>query len=265
MLQNQNVLLEVNQYVAYITINRESARNSLSRETLQELLEITNEIRTRPISEVRVVVLRGAGDKAFVAGADIKFMQSAPLGELSDFISLGQLVMKKLEELPQPVISIIDGFALGGGLELALAGDLILATERAKLGQPEVALGLIPGFGGTQRLSLRVGSGLARRMIYLGETISGEEAYRIGLVDIYVPATELNAKLDELLNTLLKKGPLAIAAAKRCLQQTFATQVEGGLEQEVREFIKLYSYADTKEGLSAFVEKRAANFSGNLQ
>ena len=260
MPKNENVILEVSNLVANLTINREAARNSLSRETLHELLDCINEIKASPLANIRLVILRGAGDKAFVAGADIKLMQSAPIGELNDFIALGQTVMSKLEELQQPVISVIDGFALGGGLELALAGDLIIATERAKLGQPEVALGLIPGFGGTQRLGARVGMGTAKRLIFLGETVSGEEAYRIGLADFYVNSSEVAAKVSEITSTLLAKGPLAIAAAKRATQSTFAKNMLAGLEREVGEFVELFKHSDTKEGLTAFVEKRAAVF-----
>jgi enoyl-CoA hydratase len=210
----------------------------------------------------RVVVLRGAGSKAFVAGADIKVMAAADETALRRFIELGQRVMRQVELLPLPVIAVVDGFAIGGGMELALAADLIVGTERAKFGQAEVTLGVIPGFGGTQRLFRRSGVGAARRLILTGETIVAEEAQRFGLIDWLVPSEELATKLSQITATLKQKGPLALAAAKRAMRSGEDQALLRGLEAEREEFLRLFDYQDTREGLTAFIEKRKAQFRG---
>lgn len=259
---NPPVLISHQGHTTTITINRAEALNALDRDTLQALLDATNTVRERGLEATRVVVFRGAGTKAFVAGADIKLMQRAPLPELSDFISLGQTVMRRIEELPQVTLALIDGFAFGGGLELALACDLIVASPKAKLGQPETKLGLIPGFGGTQRLGLRVGLGNLRKLVFLGEPVGGEEGFRIGLVDYLAPSEELEGKLAQLIESIEQRGPLALAAAKRCIDITHRTGLDDGLQQEVDEFLRLFGRNDTEEGLIAFIEKRTPKFTG---
>ena len=262
------VVIRHENLISYITIDRPDALNALNRETLQALLEAAHVIRERGLEQTRIVVFRGAGGKAFVAGADIKLMQQAPLGELADFIALGQTVMRRIEELPQTTIAAVDGFAFGGGLELALACDLIVASAKAKLGQPETKLGLIPGFGGTQRLGLRVGMGNLRKLVYLGDPVAADEAHRMGLVDFLITeegldaSANMEARLTEISQGLLARGPLAIAAAKRCVDATFRAGLDLGLKREIDEFLALFSHQDTKEGLTAFIEKRAANFCG---
>ncbi len=256
------VILSHDGLISTITVNRPDALNALDRETLQALLDASHEIRERGLEKTRAVIFRGAGGKAFVAGADIKLMQRAALPELGDFISLGQTVMRRIEELPQVTIAAIDGFAFGGGLELALACDFIVATPKAKLGQAETKLGLIPGFGGTQRLGQRVSIGTLRKLVFLADPVGGEEGARIGLVDYLVPSEGLDAKLLEITQSLLARGPLAIASAKRCIDITHRAGLDLGLQKEIDEFLRLFSHQDTKEGLAAFVEKRAATFQG---
>lgn len=248
--------------VATLTIERESSLNALNAEALEQLSNHIAELKRTPFAEVRAVVLRGAGEKAFVAGADIKLMQQANRDDLRRFIELGQSVMSGLEALPLPVIAVVQGFAIGGGMELALAADLIVASSKAKFGQAETNLGLIPGFGGTQRLALRTGVGAARRLIFTAETISAEEAYRLGIVDYLASAESLDDAVSELVSLLKSKGPLAIAASKRAILEPHRRQLQGGLEAEVNEFIGLFNHRDTAEGLAAFVEKRRANFRG---
>lgn len=258
MNQKPLVSLFINNQVASIVIQREESLNALNEEVLLGLLHAFERIE----KDVRVITLAGAGGKAFVAGADIKFMEAATRAKLSSFIELGQRVMRKIELFPAPVIAVVNGFAIGGGFELALACDLIVVTEKAKLGQAEVSLGIIPGFGGTQRLVQRAGVGTAKRLIYTTENISGEEAYRLGLADWFVDSNEVEAKLEEICNTIKAKGPLAIAAAKRSIENAVAQQKLFGLTREVEEFVDLFQTNDTKEGLRAFIEKRRPSFGG---
>ncbi len=254
--------------VGDIIIRRAKTLNALDKSVLETLAEILNSLRTKANEPserdaIRVVTLRGEGDKAFVAGADIKLMQNASRHQLREFIWLGQSVMRLIEELPLPVIAIVDGYAIGGGLELALACDLIIASKRAKFGAAEINLGLIPGFGGTQRLSRRIGLGGARRLTYLGENISAEEAFRLGLVDWLVEPGELTDKVRDVTSALAVKAPLALAAAKRSLNHADSGARLAGLTIEVEEFLRLFDSNDTREGLSAFVEKRKPHFKGS--
>jgi enoyl-CoA hydratase len=268
MTTSNDVSLAVENGTAIVQINRESTLNALDLEVLTALLRTTEELNDycrgdKAYSDCRCVLLQGAGEKAFVAGADIKLMQKANPAQLRSFAELGQQVMHAFETLPLPVIAVIQGFALGGGMELALACDLILAGENAKFGQPEVNLGLLPGFGGTQRLSARCGAGTAKRLIFTAETISAAEALRVGLADYLVPNSELKKKAAELAQTISGKGPLAIAAAKRAIYGFYNCPLEDGLKKELEEFIAVFSSRDSVEGLAAFVEKRKAEFNGN--
>jgi enoyl-CoA hydratase len=260
--------LELNfkDFVGTITIKREDALNALNHEVLLDLRSALEELYSKTVddgaySECRVVVIRGSG-KAFVAGADIKFMQGASKEEFAQFISLGQEVMKKIEALPLPVIAVVDGFALGGGMELALSCDIILATERAKFGLPEVGLGLIPGFGGTQRLIKRVGTGKAKRLIFSGDILKGEDANPIGICDLYVLSAALEERLNQLTSSIISKAPLAIAAAKAAIEASEHDVKIQGLDVELKNFFSLIPTSDTKEGLVAFLEKRKADFQG---
>ena len=266
-LSNSPVTLEIVDRVATITVQREASRNALSGEVLTALSEALKALQpliegTSAYAECRAVVLRGAGEKAFVAGADIREMQQAGREELARFIWLGQRVMRELEQLPLPVVAAVHGFAIGGGLELALAADLIVASTAAKLGQAEVNLGLIPGFGGTQRLAARVGAGTAKRLVLTGETISAEEAFRLGVVDYLVPNERFQEEVNRVLKMLTEKSPLAVAAGKRAVERFFAQDKLAGLTVEVEEFLRLFESGDAREGLSAFLEKRTAKFPG---
>ena len=232
--------------------------NALDRPTLEELRERLLELRDD--SEARVVVLTGAGGKAFVAGADIKYMSGLGVEEAKEWGGLGHNCGQLLETMPKPTIAAIDGFALGGGCELALACDLRYASSSSKLGQPEINLGIIPGWGGTQRLARVCGLGVAKDLIFTGRLVDADEALRIGLVNgVHDPAID---KAREVAELLASKGPLALAAAKRALNHSLQGDHVENLEREADEFGGLFGSEDAKEGLTAFAEKREAHFTG---
>jgi enoyl-CoA hydratase len=244
--------------VVTVTIDRQDALNALDVATLTELRDRLRELAED--SETRVVVLTGAGERAFAAGADIKYMSGLGPGEAKGWGSLGHETARLLETMPRPTIAAINGFALGGGCELALACDIRYASSRAKLGQPEINLGIVPGWGGTQRLARVCGIGVAKELIYTGRTVDAEEALRIGLVNAIADPV-----LDRALATareLAAKSTLALALAKRLCNLTLGVDHAGGLETEADEFGALFASEDAKEGLAAFVEKRAPNFVG---
>ncbi len=226
--------------------------------TLTELRDRLRELRDDP--DVRVVVLTGAGDRAFAAGADIKYMSRLSPDEAKEWGELGQEVGGLLETGPQPSIAAVNGFALGGGCELALACDLRYAASTAKLGQPEVNLGIIPGWGGTQRLARVCGTGVAKDLILTGRTVDAEEALRIHLVTAVFAPGELIEKTMETARLLAAKGPLALAAAKAAVDQALQGEHGANLQSEADRFGDLFASEDTKEGLTAFVEKRKPNF-----
>jgi len=211
---------------------------------------------------VRVVVLTGAGDRAFAAGADIKYMSGLDVEEAKEWGRLGHTVGALLETMPKATIAAVNGFALGGGCELALACDFRYASSSAKLGQPEVNLGIIPGWGGTQRLARVCGVGVAKELIFTGRVVGAEEALRIGLVSAVFEPGELLERTLETASLIASKGPLAIAAAKEATNRALQGAHSGNLEREADRFGELFSSADAKEGMTAFVEKREARFSG---
>lgn len=206
--------------------------------------------------------MRGSGPKAFVAGADIRSMSQFGPRAIADYLELGQRTMRAIESLAVPVIAAVHGFALGGGLELALACDLIVCSASAKLGQPEVSLGIIPGFGGTQRLIHRCGVGQARRLCYSGELIAAEEARVIGLADRVFPDESFDAEVIAMAELIGSKAPLAVQGVKRVIHRSQETSLLSGLRHEVEEFLTLFSTADREEGMEAFIQKRKPNFTG---
>jgi enoyl-CoA hydratase len=249
--------------VATLTLNRPDRLNALDASVLSRLTELVGELEARGVeSRPRAVILTGQGEKAFVAGADISSMVGLGASDARRFSELGQRLGRALDEASFAVIAAVNGFALGGGCELALCADLILASDRARFGQPEINLGLIPGFGGTLRLARRVGPGWANRLILTGEPIDATKALEIGLCDAVFPATELIAKAHELAQKIAAKPPLAIAAARRCLLRARTTDPTTATDFESSEFGNLFASADGQEGMRAFVEKRAAVFRG---
>jgi len=232
--------------------------NALDRPTLEELRDRLGEVAGD--GEARVIVLTGSGEKAFVAGADIKYMSGLSVDEAKAWGDLGHECGQLLETMPKPTIAAIDGFALGGGCELALACDLRFASSRSKLGQPEINLGIIPGWGGTQRLARTCGVGVAKDLILTGRLVDADEALRIGLVNgVHDPALE---KAHEVAELLASKSPVALAAAKRALNHALQGDHVENLGREADEFGTLFSSEDAKEGMTAFVEKREPTFTG---
>lgn len=256
----QNLLSEIKESVLYVTINREQKLNALNKDTLAELAAVIADAAQN--DEVRAVLLTGAGPKAFVAGADISEF-AAYSGEQGEALARnGQhQVFNAIENCPKPVIAAINGFALGGGLELAMACHIRIASENAKLGLPEVTLGLIPGYGGSQRLTQLVGKGKAIEMITTADMITAAAAEKIGLVNYVVPAEELLAKAEEILSKIKQRAPLAIGSAIRAVNAAIRHD-ENGFEMEIKEFGKCFDTEDFKEGTSAFLEKRKAVFLG---
>lgn len=243
-----------------VVLNRPERLNALNPDLLQGLVIELGKIAHEP--DVRVVVVTGSGDKAFVAGADIHSMNQLGPRAMAEYLELGQRAMRALENIKPPVIAAVNGFALGGGLELALACDIIVCKESAKIGQPEVDLGIIPGFGGTQRLVHRCGLGTARRLCMTGDRISATEAQRLGVVDIVVPDAEFSAEVDRLAKAIAAKAPLAVQGVKRVINCACEPLLLSGLRHEVEEFLSLFSSADREEGMAAFIEKRPARFTG---
>ena len=232
--------------------------NALDRPTLEELRDRLLELRDD--AEARVVVLTGAGEKAFVAGADIKYMSGLEVDEAKEWGGLGHQCGQLLETMPKPTIAALNGFALGGGCELALACDLRYASSGAKLGQPEINLGIIPGWGGTQRLARVCGLGAAKELILTGRVVDADEALRIGLVNgVHDPVLE---KAREVGALFASKSPLALAAAKRALNHALQGDHVDNLEREADEFGALFASEDAKEGMTAFAQKREPRFVG---
>jgi enoyl-CoA hydratase len=246
--------------VAVVTVDRPDALNALDLPTLTELRDRLLELRDD--ADARVVVLTGAGDRAFIAGADIKYMSGLDVAGATEWGELGHNCGQLLETMPKPTIAAVNGFALGGGCELALACDLRYASSTAKLGQPEINLGIIPGWGGTQRLTRVCGLGVAKDMILTGRTIDAEEALRIGLVDAIYEPGELMERVGETARALAAKGPLALAAAKAAVNHALQGDHVENLIREADRFGGLFSSEDAKEGMTAFAEKREPRFTG---
>ena len=252
------IKIDVEYYIATITISRPDALNAMNKVLVAELKEAMEDCSEN--DDVGVIVITGSGEKAFVAGADIKAMQKMSGRQALEFSREGQEMTMVIENSPKPVIAAINGFALGGGCEIALACDMRIASENANFSQPEVALGIIPGWGGTQRLPRLIGKGRAIEMIAGGEMIDAEEALRIGLVNHVVPQQELLEKVYTLAKSILKNGPAAVGAALECIHKGFDEHLENGLDIELNTFAELFETDEQREGTTAFVEKRKPNF-----
>ena len=246
--------------MALVTLDRPDALNALNRALLTELRDRLAEVAED--AEVRAVVLTGAGDRAFAAGADIKEMEPMSVDEARAWGALGHECGRLLETMPKPTIAAVNGFALGGGCELALACDVRYASANARLGQPEANIGIIPGWGGTQRLARAVGIGMAKELIYSGRMVDAEEALRIGLVNAVFPPEEVLERALELAGSLAAKSPLVLAAAKELANRSLQGDLDAALDDEAERFAQLFGSEDQKEGMRAFVEKREPRFTG---
>jgi enoyl-CoA hydratase len=256
----KNILFEVTGSVATLTVNRPDKLNALNAATLTEIEQAFEHCK---VSEsVRALVVTGAGEKAFVAGADIKELSTMTPLTAKDLAYRGQRILARLEDMGKPSVAMINGFALGGGLELALACSLRTAAATAKMGLPEVSLGIIPGYGGTQRLSRVAGPGVAREWILTGEAFSAEEAWRVGVVNRVFPAAELRAGTMKMVETILSRGPVAVRFALEAIHRGTNMHQREGEKLECDLFGLAASTEDMKEGMGAFLEKRKAAFKG---
>jgi enoyl-CoA hydratase len=255
-----NISVAYEDSLAIITFARESALNAINSDVLAEMTTAVAEIELQ--DDILVVALTGAGDKAFVAGADILEMKAMDPIEAHAFGERGANLAQSIETSPKPYIAAVNGFALGGGCEISLACDFIYAAEGARLGQPEVKLGIIPGFGGTQRLPRRVGVAKAKELILTGDMIDAAEALRIGLVDAVFPAAELMPAVRAVAARIAANGPLAVAAAKQLIHVGQSMSLESAILLEVSSFAGLFNTEDQDEGMDAFANKRKAEFKG---
>ena len=256
----ENIRFEAADAIGTLTVDRAKALNALNPDTLRELLRCLRDVRRD--TALRAIVLTGAGEKAFIAGADIAAMSTMSVIEAKEMARLGQRVTSAIEDLALPVIAAVNGFALGGGLEMVMACDLVVASEKARFGQPEINLGIIPGFGGTQRLARRIGAPRAREMIYGGEMIDAETALRWGLINRVVKPEELMPEARKLATALAGKPAVALAQAKQAIQRGLDIDLENGLRLEAEAFAVTFSTDDRSEGMAAFLAKRKAEFKG---
>lgn len=259
MADFQNITLEVSDRIATLTVNRPKALNALNAETLSELSDAIDRIAKD--DNVKVVIVTGAGDRAFVAGADIAAMKEMDEGQARAFGEAGHNVMRKLELLEKPVIAAVNGFALGGGTELALSCDMVIASESAVFGQPEIKLAIIPGFGGTQRLARKCGANIAKEMILVGGNIKADRALAIGLANAVVPAAELMNTARKIAGKIVTYSTGALVAAKKAIDQGLdQPSINDGLRIEKEAFIDVFTTDDRKEGMTAFLNKGQADF-----
>lgn len=253
-----NLKYEVKESTAFVTVNRPKALNALNLDVIKELKTVFEEIEAD--TGVTGVILTGEGDKAFVAGADIAQMKEYSALEARAMATAAHSVMNSIETCSKPVIAAVNGFALGGGCELAMACDIRIASETAKMGQPEVNLGIIPGFGGTQRLPRLVGKGMAKYLIMTADMIDAAEAYRIGLVQKVAAPSELIAECEKVLAKINKKGPFAVKLAKKAVNNGLEADQNSALNNEIELFALTFATEEQEEGMAAFLEKRAADF-----
>ena len=260
MAEQKNILSETKDGILYLTINRESKLNALNFNTLEELKNIFNEVNDN--KSIRGVIITGAGEKAFVAGADIN--EISELSELNarKFAEFGQEVFDNIESCHKPVIAVVNGYALGGGCELAISCHMRIATSNAKFGQPEVNLGIIPGYGGTQRLTNLIGRTKATEILMTGDMLDANEANSLGLLNHVEPTKEsAMAKAEEILKKIMSKAPLSIGMIVDCVNAVFASD-ENGYQIEANSFARCVKSEDFREGTTAFLEKRKPNFKG---
>ena len=258
-----NILFTVEEGIATITFNRPKALNALNNALITEFAAALEEIAQD--EDIRVLVLTGAGEKAFVAGADITEIATFQTLQAKLFARKGQAVINRLQDLAIPVIGAVNGFALGGGSEIALACDFIYASENAMFGLPEINLGIIPGFGGTQRLPRVVGASMAKEMIFTGKMIPAAKAAEIGMVNTVCPPDKLLESVYKTAKTISRKGKVSLRAAKQAVNNGLNADLATGLNMEVDAFALCMASADAKEGTSAFLEKRKAVFSATLE
>lgn len=244
---------EAKEHIGILTLNRPEALNALNSDVLNELNAALDAVDQ---SVIRCLILTGAGEKAFAAGADISQMATATQAGGRDYSKLGNDLFRKLEQYPLPVIAAINGFALGGGCELAMSCDIRLASEAAVLGQPEVGLGITPGFGGTQRMARLIGAGKAKELIYTARNIKAAEALSIGLVEAVYPADQLMAEAEKMAERIAKNAPIAVRACKRSINEGLQTDIDQGIALEVENFGTCFETSDQKEAMAAFLEKR---------
>lgn len=256
----KNILVDKQETIATVTISRPPVLNALNDETITELIDCFSELQKD--AKVLVIIFTGAGEKAFVSGADINELKVADaFGGVKKSVK-GEELMFLLEGIDKVVIGAINGYALGGGCELALACDIRIASENAKLGLPEVSLGIFPGYGGTQRLPRLVGLGKAKELIFTGDLIDAQEALRIGLVEKVVPLTELIPTCKNLANKIASRGPVAVKLAKKCINLSLDVDLKTGCDYEATQFGVICTSQDKLEGTTAFLEKRKPNFTG---
>ena len=255
-----NILVEKKNAIAYVAVNRPKVLNALNMATMEELRTAFHDIKSD--DDVRVVILTGAGEKAFIAGADISELAKHDAVSGKEYTHRGQSVLNLIENLGKPVIACINGFALGGGCEIAMACTMRLAAENAKLGQPEVKLGIIPGYGGTQRLPRLVGKGLAMQLVLTGEMITAQEAHRIGLVNEVTVSADLIPRAEAIAQKIIANAPLAVQYTMEAVNKGMEMTLAEGLYLEAVLFSVSCATEDKKEGTSAFLEKRQAQFKG---
>lgn len=239
--------------IAYLVINRPEALNALNA---QVLIDLNTALDTVDLDSIRCLIIRGAGDRAFVAGADIAQMKDLDPAQGESFGKQGNDLFLKIERFPLPVIAAVGGYALGGGCELAMACDIRICSDTAVFGQPEVSLGITPGFGGTQRLTRLVGSGVARQMIYTARNMKADEALRVGLVNAVYPADKLYAEAERLAAQIAANAPIAVRACKKAINDGLPLSIEKAVACEQRAFGSCFQTVDQQEGMGAFLEKR---------
>lgn len=261
-MEYENVLFGVEDGVGLLEFNRPKALNALNNKTLDELDAVIE--RVRKDEGIRVLVLTGSGERAFVAGADITEFQSLNPLKAKQFARKGQETFAKLEHLPKPVIACVNGFALGGGCELAMSCDFIYASEKAKFGQPEINLGLIPGFGGTQRLARLIGRAKAKELCFTGEMINAQQARELGLVCKIFPVDQLREETMKVAREMATKGQTALCLMKHVIDRGMDLDLNNGCALEAEAFGMCFASQDVQEGVSAFLEKRKPNFKGSL-